>query len=249
MLVTRIALLAILAGFCAPAQEITLDQILQKNLDALGGADALKAVNTLVIDAKMVFQGGTSEAPMKLQVKRPNFVRTEFQIQGRPIIMAWDGSTGWMINPMTGSTDAQKLDDATVRQVTQNADVEATLGSMSALKAAGHALELVGKEDIGGSPAYKIRVTRKSGDVQTYFLSADTWLAVKTITKTSQMGQEMEVESLAGNYRKVSGVMIAHSTEQKVAGRTMMQMTVEKVAVNSPIDDTVFKMPAAAPKP
>ncbi len=248
MLLARAFVLSSLLAACAPAQEVTLDQIVQKNTEALGGADRLKAVNTLVMEAKMVLQGGAMEAPMKLMVKRPNMVRTEIQVQGRPIVMAWDGSSGWMINPMMGSNDAQKLDDSMTKQITQNADIEGTLGSLSALKAGGHALELVGKEDVEGAPAYRIKVTRKSGDVQAYFISANTWLAVKTITKANQMGQELEVESLARDYRKVDGVMVAHATEQKVAGKVMMQMTVDRVVINSPMGDDVFKMPAPAPK-
>jgi len=234
---------------CAPAQEITLDQILQKNTEALGGAEALKAVNTLQMEAKMVLQGGAMEAPMKLTVKRPNRVRTEIQVQGRPIIMAWDGSMGWMINPMMGSSDAQKLDETMTKQITQNADIEATLGSLAALKAGGHTLELQGREEVEGAPAYRIKVIRKSGDVQTYFISADTWLAVKTISKASQMGQELEVESVARDYKKVSGVTVAYATEQKVGGKVMMQMAVEKIDINSPVADEIFKMPAPAPKP
>lgn len=233
---------ALLAG-AATAQDLNLDQILDKNLEALGGADALKAVQTLTMSAKMVISGGAMEAPMVMQIKRPGKVRTEMTIQGRKVLTGFDGADGWMINPMQGS-EPQKVPERMVKSAAQNADMESSLGALKAIRDAGHTVELVGKEDVEGSPAYRIKVTRKSGDVQTYFLDAEKFLPVKMIMKTSAMGQEMEVESFPSNYKKVASVMMAHALDQRVGGRSMVQMTIEKIEVNLPMDDAMFKMPA-----
>ncbi len=240
---------ALLAG-AAVAQDLNLDQILDKNLEALGGGEALKAVQTITMSAKMVM-GGVMEAPMVMQVKRPGKVRTEITIQGRKIVTAFDGTDGWMINPMQGP-EPQKLPERLLKSAAQNADMESSVGALKAVRDAGHTVELVGKEDVEGSPAYRIKVTRKNGDVQTYFLDADKFLPIKVVFKTTQMGQEMEVESFPGNYKKVAGVVMAHAMDQKAGGRSIVQMTIEKIEVNLPMDDEIFKMPVvekAAEKP
>lgn len=85
----------IVLSFCAiflcgaaAAQDLSLDQILDKNLEALGGAGALKAVQTMTINAKMVMGPGAMEMPMVIQIKRPAKVRTEMTVQGQKIISA-----------------------------------------------------------------------------------------------------------------------------------------------------------------
>ena len=236
-------LAACLLLFPAPsaAQDLTLDQILEKNLEALGGEEAVKSIKTLVINMKMVMGGGVMEAPMTVQIKRPNKFRTELTFQGRQIVSAYDGTVAWTINPMQGP-EPQKLEGRMLTGLANAAD-DANTGALLLMKRGGSTVELVGKEDAEGSPTYKIKVTRKSGDVSTHFLDAEKFLTIKTIMKTPQMGQEIEVESLPSNYKKVSGVLMAHSVENRVAGTTRMSMTIEKVEVNQPLEDAIFAWP------
>jgi hypothetical protein len=236
---------ALLLAGTAAAQQLTLDQILDRNIEALGGADAIKAVQTVTLNAKMVMGGGAMEAPLLTQAKRPGKVRAEVTIQGQKIISAFDGTDGWVINPMQGSTEPHKMSEAELKSTSQNGDIEANLGALKALRAAGQTVELVGKEDVDGKLAYRMKVTRKGGDVATYFLDAEKFLPVKQIMKAAQMGQEMEIEVFPSDYRKVGGVVMAFASESKVNGRTMAQMTIEKADVNLPMDDKLFKMPVS----
>jgi outer membrane lipoprotein-sorting protein len=228
----------------APAQELTLDEILKKNEDALGGAEAVNKIQSLKMTLKMVVGGGQMELPMTIWTKRPNFVRSETAIQGKSIVTAYDGTTAWMINPLTGSSDPQKMDEKMATNLASS-DMDSSIGSLAAFKAGGHTVELLAKEDVEGSPAYKIKVTRKGGLIITYLVDAGTFLPIKFIAKVSQMGQEMEIESYPSNYKKVGGVMFAFALDGKVGGRSMMQMSYEKIEINEPMDDSLFKMPAA----
>jgi hypothetical protein len=240
-------LLAALPLLCLSAQEPTLDQIVQKNLDALGGASALKAIQSVSMEARMEMQGGMMEAPMKMTLKRPNLVRNEIQLQGQAIVMAYDGAKAWMINPMMGSVEPKEMPANMASQVTQNTDVESVVGALAGFRNAGHKLELAGKDEVSGKPVYKVKVTRASGESQLYFLDATTWLPLKTVGTITQGGQSMEVETYASDFRKVGGLLLAHSTEQKVNGSTVVKMTITKYVINGSVDDAIFKMPAAAP--
>jgi hypothetical protein len=258
MLTRRIFGAVLFAGLiiiAAAAQDLTLDQILKKSEDALGGSDSISKVQTLKMAAKMVMGGGQMEMLMTVSTKRPHFVRVESVVQGKTIVAAYDGTTAWTINPLAGSSDPQKMDEKTAATLATS-DIDEALGSLARLKAAGHTVELMGKEDAEGSPAYKIKITRKNGMTATHFLDAETFLPIKSINKVSQMGQEMEVEAYPGNYKKIGGILFPHSIEQKIGGRTFGQMIVEKIEINEPMDDTIFKMPAVekpadkpAPKP
>jgi len=243
--------LLVVYGFtiqAAKAQDLTLDQILSKNEAALGGAEAIGKVQSLKMTAKMMVNGGQMEVNMTIQAKRPNMVRTESAIQGKSIIAAFDGTTGWMINPLMGSSAPQKMDDKTTASMSAN-DLDDSIGSLSHLKAAGSTVELLGKDTVEGTAAYKVKVTRKNGMTATQYLDAETFLPIKVVAKVAQMGQEVEVESYPSNYKKVEGVLFPFASDQKMNGRSVGQLIIEKVEINVPMDDAIFKMPAESKPP
>ncbi len=239
--VTRI--LAFACFFCCTvvAQELTLDQILKKNEDAIGGADAISKVQTLRMTSRMLMSGGQTEMVVTVSCKRPNFVRTETAVRGHNIVWVYDGTTAWIINPLAGGSQPRKMDEADIARLA-NYRMDSSIGSLVGIKAAGNTIELLGKEDINGSPAYKLKVTLKGGMNSTYFLDAGTFLPAKIIAKVSMMGQEVEGETYPGNYKKVDGILFAHSMEAYVNGQTM-RMNYDKIEVNVPLDDSIFKLP------
>ncbi len=93
-----------------------------------------------------------------------------------------------------------------------------------------------------GSPAYKLKVTRKSGSIEAIYLDATTFLPVKSAGTRKQQDREVAHESFPGNFRPVNGVMMPFSLNQKMKGRSMLELTVEKVEVNTPMDDSIFQM-------
>jgi hypothetical protein len=245
MLLRRISGVILFAGLAiaAAAQDLTLDQILKKNEDALGGAEAISKVQTLKMSAKMVMGGGKMEVLMTISTKRPHSVRVESVVQGKTIVAAYDGTTAWTVNPLAGSSEPQKMDEKLAASLATS-DIDDSLGSLARLKAAGHTVELLGKEDVEGSQTYRIKITRKNGMIASYFLDAGTFLPIKSISKVSQMGQDIEVEAYPGNYKKVGGILFPHSVDQKIGGRTFGQMIIEKIGIDEPMDDSIFKMPA-----
>lgn len=222
--------------------DLTVDQIVQKHIDAMGGAAKLKAVHSVKTTGTASLMGGQMEAPVTVLMKRPNSMRLEMSVQGQSFVQAFDGTTQWSINPFMGSPDPTKSseEDSAVAREDSEDFIE---GALFDYKTKGYTAELVGKEDLDGSPAYKIKITKKSGNVSYEFLDAKTFLVIKSIGKRKQMGQEMEVETTSGNYKSVDGVMMPFSMEQKVGGKSMFSVAVEKHEVNGPADDAQFHMP------
>lgn len=223
----------------------SVDEIVKKSIDARGGLDKIKAIKSVKISGKAVINGGQMEAPLTLQVKRPNSMRMEMSLQGKSIVQAFDGSTSWMVNPFMGSDDPQKSSEEDTKEAMDDADMD---GALVDYKAKGHTIELVGKDDVEGSPAYKLKITKKNGSVQYDYIDVQNFMEVKSTSKRRQMGQEFEVDSFPSNYKPVAGVMMPFAMEQKMGGRTMMQMVFETVEPNATVDDKIFKMPAKEEK-
>ncbi len=136
-----------------------------------------------------------------------------------------------------------QFDDA--KDVVEQADMD---GPIVDYKSKGNSVELLGKEDIEGSPAYKLKVSLKNGDVSYVYIDTETALQVKETSKRKQQGSEIEVDSYLTNFKPVNGVLFPFMIENKVAGKSVGQFTVDDIKANVAFDDGIFVMPAA-PKP
>jgi hypothetical protein len=233
---------ALVAVVVVPASAQNVDEIIAKSFAAMGGIDKLKAVSTVRMTGKMLVGPGM-EAPIVIETKRPKSLRVDISMQGMTIVQAFDGTTGWLLNPMSGKTTAEPLPSEMTKMVEEQADMD---GALMDYKAKGHTAELVGKEMAEGTECYKIKLTEKDGDVTWYYFDIETFLGVKQDAKRTMRGTEVETETIMGGWKAVDGVMYPHSIDAGQKGSPQRQkMTVEKIEVNVPIDDARFKMPKA----
>ena len=217
---------------------LTVDDLVKKNIEAHGGYKKLKSLKSIKLTIKFSMQG--TEGPATVIVKRPKNFRLDATFQGMTIIQAYNGKVGWSVMPFMGSTDPRKMSADELKEMEEGADIE---GAFVDYKKKGHKIELIGKEDLEGTPAYKLKVTLKNGNVRYIFLDAEYFLEIKTNARMKRADNEFEVESILGDYKEVDGLMFAHSTEIKIGGHAVRQLTIEKVELNVDVDDSIFIMP------
>jgi outer membrane lipoprotein-sorting protein len=226
------------------AADLTVDDILAKNAEAKGGLEKMKAVQSMKLTGKMALGGGM-EAPFVMTKKRPELMRLEFTIQGMTGIQAYDGTTGWMVMPFMGKKDPEAMSGDMLKEVKEQADFD---GPFVDYAKKGNKVELIGKADVEGTPAYKVKLTTKEGTESFVYFDADSFLEIKVEAKRKIQGQEVEGEQTFGNYQEFGGLLFATSMEMKAKGAPAGQtLTIDKIELNTPLDDASFKMPAAAP--
>lgn len=234
-------LVASLVSTAAWAQ--TADELIEKNIQAKGGREKLKAVQSLRLTGKMTMGPGV-EAPFIQELARPNKLRVEFTIQGMTGIQTYDGKEGWGLMPFMGKTEAEPTSGDELKQMQEQADID---GLLMDYKDKGHQVEYAGKEDLEGSPAHKLKVTKKGGDVAYVWLDAEHFLEVKVAGKTMARGQEIEGQTLLGDYKEVGGLVFPHSIENSAVGMPgKMVITVDKIEINPEIPADHFTKPQAA---
>ncbi len=222
----------------------TVDEIIAKNVQARGGMDKIKSVKTIRSSGTMTMGPGM-EAPGSLIQKRPDMARLEFTVQGLTAVQAYDGKDAWQIMPFTGKKDPETMSADDKKDLEENADID---GPLVDYKSKGNAVELLGKDKLEGTDAYKLKVTLKNGDVITMYLDADSFLEIKEEMKRTMRGTEREVESVMGDYKEVNGLMFPFAIENGVKGsQEKEKLTLSKIELNVPIDDAIFKMPPPAP--
>jgi outer membrane lipoprotein-sorting protein len=219
----------------------TADDVIARHVAARGGMEKIKAIQSVDMKVKASQQG--LEFPGRLEWKRPDKVRIEMTIQGKTMVQGYDGKTAWTIMPFLGSPDPQAMSADDAKDVIEQADMD---GPLVDYKAKGNTVELVGKDDVDGAPAWKLKLTLKNGDVSYVYIDTETGLGVKETSKRKQQGSEIEIDSYLTNFKPVEGVLFPFSIENKVGGKSMGQFTIDSVKANVPFDDKMFLMPAAA---
>jgi outer membrane lipoprotein-sorting protein len=229
---------AALLAVSASAQ--TADEIIDKNIKARGGLEKMKAVQSMKVTGKMKM--GPMEAPFTAVKKRPDNFRFEFTIQGMTGIQAYDGTTGWMVMPFMGKKDPEALSADMLKEIKDEADFD---GPLVDYKTKGNKVEYIGKEDVQGTPAYKLHVTTKDGIETNVFLDAESYLEIKSESKRKIQGQEIEGETILGDYKDVGGLLFPMSVESHAKGKEGAQsITIEKIDLNpSAVDAAMFHMP------
>ncbi|MDQ7051867.1 MAG: hypothetical protein Q9P14_02825 [candidate division KSB1 bacterium] len=220
----------------------TVDELIQKNIEATGGYEKWKSLKTMKITGTIQMQG--MEMPFVRYSKRPNKLRIEATMQGQTIVQAYDGQTAWWIFPFMGSTEPQKMPKEQAEDIIEQAEFD---GPLIDYKKKGHKVELVGKEDVEGTDAYKLKITLKSGQVIYTYLDSEYFLEIKQTAKRSRQGNELEVFSIYGDYKEVDGLLLPHSIIIQ-AGPQTTNLVIEKVEFNIDLDDDFFIMPASEGK-
>ncbi len=236
----RIAFLK-LAGLTlitVPLSAQTADDIIAKYITTIGGMDRIQAMQTLRRTGRFT-GGGGFEAVVVQENKRPGSVREEFSIQGMTGITAYDGRTGWKIEPWGGKKDPEALGEEELRSISEDADFD---GPLINYQQKGNKVELVGLEQVEGTDAYKLKVTLANGDIRYYYMDSDYYVPIRIDTQRMIRGAQQEFETSLGDYKRVAGVYLPHSIETGARGsQDRAKITYDKIEANVAIDDARFK--------
>ena len=239
LIATAAALL--LAAAALSAQ--TADEIIAKYMAKIGGMPKIESVKTLKKTGKFT-GGGGFEAKVVEENKRPDMVRQELVLQGMTGITAYDGKTGWKIEPWQGKKDVEPLGEQEMKAILEDADFD---GPLIHAKEKGNTVELVGTEPVEGTDAFKLKVTLKNGDVQYFYMDNEDYVPIKIEKKRVIRGAERESETSLGDYKEVAGVYYPHSFEVGQKGSpNRSKIVYDKIEANVPLDDSLFH-PAPAP--
>ena len=215
-----------------------LEKVLDNHFKAIGQKKLLK-IETLQATGKAAMMG--MDNSFQMINKRPDKVQISIDFQGAKFLQVYDGETAWTINPMMGP-DPVVVTGAEANSAIEASDMD---GQLWKYKEKGHQLELEGIEDLEGKEVYVLKLTKKSGTIDHYYLGKDDYLLKKVVSRVMANGMEMEVEVLLSDYRDVEGYMMPFNTLQKVGGQTNMNLTFDEVKVNLEVDDSIFSMPGS----
>ncbi len=233
----------------AVAPAPTTDEILARYVKAIGGHDKLKSVRSMRMHGTMTAAGGFS-ATYLVELKRPSSIRTEFEFSNKTTaVQVSDGKQGWILVPKPGQPIATSvpMTEQQMQDLQQTADID---GPLVDSKSKGYTVELVGKEPVGNTQAWNLKLTDKSGVVRNFFLDPQTYFPIKQVIHKTVDGKEVESEMRLSDYREVSGLRYPYLLESAgKAGQGGQRLALDKIEVNPTIEASRFAMPAVTSKP
>ncbi len=228
------SLLLLASSNAANAQ--TVDDIINKYTDAIGGTAVLANLHSIQMEGTM--KVGADYLPIKLVMVDGKGYRSDTMIDGMAIVECVTDTGGWTLNPTL--TDSPKL--VTTDQVKELNHPLYIVSPLVDYKSKGFSAELLGREDVDGVSDYKVRLFDSGTDI-TYDIDPNTYLISKATAKRKPSDTLMTSGTTFSNYQKTPiGYTVAYSSSVTVAGFAF-ETTYSKITFNQDIDPQIFAVP------
>jgi len=225
--------------------DLNVDQIVEKNVAARGGADAWRKIQTMAWVGHVTSANAPSdEVPFALALKRPNKTRFEVTVLNRRAVRTFDGKQGWKMSP--SSTGNGELRPYSMDELKSAHDEQVIDGLLIDHQAKGIEVILEGVDKVDGHDAYLLAAKLPSGVTRHVWVDTQSFLDVKYDREARGPRGPVTVEVKYGDFRSVDDVQIPFTIESvaTAAGKSD-KLTIEKVSINPPLDDWIFTRPAS----
>ncbi|MDG1373752.1 MAG: pitrilysin family protein [Flavobacteriaceae bacterium] len=207
---------------------VTAATVLENYITAIGGLEAVNAVNSVMTSANVTIEGMPFKPTAVMKTMAPNMSSMEMSIEGMGTVMKqkFDGSEGYaeqqgMQQPMSEDELAEKSEEK---------------GLFPETYLDANTLTLVSLIAIDGVDVYKIRVKE---DSYRYY-DASTGLLMRTEKSEEAQGQKMTSVQDLSDYREVNGVLFPYS--QKITtGPQIIGLAASEIIVNDGVTAGDFK--------
>lgn len=248
----KLLCLALIVSASAQIKAQTADEIISTYFENIGGAQNFENLEGLKFTASINQQGMV--IPIEITQLKNGKQMTVITFQGKEIKQGvFNGETLWSTNFMTQT--AEKSDQETTDN--QKLDMNDFPDPFLNYKEKGYTVELMGKEAVDGTDAFKIKLTKepktsdgiKEDDITYYFFDTDSYIplmAESEIKSGAAKGQTVQIKF--SDYQEVDGLYFPFSFSQGLKDQQGTTFTITKVEFNPKVDDSEFEFPKDAPE-
>ncbi len=212
----------------------TADQILEKYITAVGGAEALHKISSRVSKGSINAMG--HDTPIEVYAKAPDKRMSVTHMGSSDSITAFDGQGGWL-----GSTGRPARDMS--GQEAAAARLDADFYFATHLKEIFTGFRVGHPDQIGDRPAYTVICMRQGQPPVRLYFDQQSGLLLRQIRYTDTPIGRSPTQIDYADYRAVDGVKVPFRwTLARVNGRFTIQIA--EAQQNVPIDDAKFAKPA-----
>jgi len=221
----------------APQESLpSVDQILDKYVQALGGTAAVEKLTSRVSKGTFELEQMPGTASEEIYEKAPN---KQLMITDAPnygvVRFGFNGTVGWQDTPQTGLQD---LTGGQLAARKRNADFYREIK----LKEIYPKMIVKGKESVNGRDAYVIEATPADGPPELMSFDAESGLLVRVQAQMEGPTGPVPVDTTLEDYREVDGVKLPFVIHQSLPEFSFV-IRLTEVKHNVPIEDAKFDKP------
>jgi hypothetical protein len=218
----------------APQQRPSADPILDKYVQALGGAEAIQKVSSRIEKGTMIFARG--QAPVEVFAKAPDKRFTVVHQQNGDNVTAYDGHAGWLGTPGRPARDMSDQENDAVR-------LDADFHFATDLKQIFSQFRVGRPEKIGDRQAAVVFAVRQGLPPVRLYFDQESGLLLRLVRYAETPLGRNPTEIDYADYRDAGGVKVPYRwIIARPGGRFTIQ--VDKVEQNVAIEDAKFAKPA-----
>ena len=216
--------------------DVTVEEVFNKRIMAFTQTSDLKSANKKLKKLKDVTTKGQATIQgaaidVLTYKKAPNKIAVNIMYQGTVVQkQTYNGTAGKSVS-MQGKKDMEgdELDEM---------KIQASFTPERLYKDNGYAVELLGLEEVNGSDAYVVSVSKGDATSKVYY-DVKSGLQVKSLT-TAKDAEGNEVTSITtfSDFKVVDGYMFSHKTS--IDGAQALDIVISEVSVNSKLSDDLF---------
>ena len=206
------------ASFDLP-DGVSAQSVLANYIDAIGGLDALNAIQTLEVSYNANFMGNALEAT---SINTADEQKQIVKMGGNVLATVTVNSSGAKVEQMGNSMDLPPE---------MAADMQAAIGVVPELKMMENEnVTVTGTEEVDGQNAYTLEMKGQSTTTTTYY-AVESGLKLKQTSVTEMMGQTQTQETTYGNYKSFGNLLIPTTTTVPLGPQTV-DATIGDVKIN-----------------
>jgi Flp pilus assembly protein TadD len=213
-----------------------VDEVLTRYVQALGGADAINAVTSRVIQGTLDLIGVSRNGSFEIYSLAPNKTLTVMHAYPMGTIkLGFNGLSGW-VQTANGLRPVKGLELGVLQR---GADFYESIR----LKNNFAKINLLGRSKIGYREVYVLELQPTSGANERLFLDAESYLPIRLNTVRTNGRQMAAVEVYLDDWREVDGIKFPFSITQTFPGLTLVFRTTE-IRHGVALEAKLFESPA-----
>jgi len=224
-------------NFIADSALPTVDAVLEKYIQAIGGKAAQMQLTSRVLKGRVDVPGVSNGGRLEVYAKAPNKSLTVMKLDTIGVIrQGFDGRAGW-------ESDQRGVRISTGESLASLAR-DSDFYSPVKMKQLYARVKLIGKVKEGFRQAYLIEASPRVGSAEMFYFDAETGLLVRHDASRLTAKGSIRAEVYLNDWREVDGIKVPFRLTQVMPSVTFV-FTVEEVKHNVPVEEAIFKRPSA----
>jgi len=224
----------------AAAEEAlpSVDQIIEKYIEGMGGRAALEKITTGQMTGAFEIPAMGASGSIKGFAKAPNKSLAIIDVPGYGVIQqGFDGTVGWAVDPMAGQREITGAELITTKR---DSDFHPGLHYKELFKT----LTIKGKERVGEKETFLVEATPAEGKAEKMYFDTKSGLLIRHDFERESPQGVAQIEVYFDDYKEVDGVKEPY-TMRRIMPQFAMTIKIDEIKHNVEIDNARFAKPPA----